>query len=66
MEPYITQLNSLLTTCPQEAEWINLAITLTEEAKFTELADAFSHYEASTACKTNVLACVDNILRNQP
>lgn len=66
MDNYIAYLNELLVTCPDEAEWINLAISLTEQAKFVELEQTFSQYQASTPCQTNLLACVDNILRNQP
>lgn len=66
MDNYIAYLNELLVTCPQESDWINLAILLTEEGKFVELQQEFSQYSAFTQCQTALLACVDNILRSQP
>lgn len=62
MQNEIDYLNQLLVACPEIAGDINLAIALTEDEDYTALETVFSKYEASTPCKTSLVACVDRIL----
>lgn len=62
MQNEINYLNQLLIGCPAISGDINLALALTEDEDYDALLAAFSNYQATTPCKTNLMACVDRIL----
>lgn len=62
MQNEIDYLNQLLIDCPDISDDINLAIELTEAEDYNALETAFSGYQTTTPCKTNLMACIDRIL----